>query len=100
MYILRCRPFTSAELNTVSVSLVAGLYITTYGLGIYALNLLIGFLSPASDPDTDGPTLPTSRDDEFRPFVRRRVPTRVSSAAYYTRLSRQPCLYLYEKSLV
>ena len=49
----------------------AGWYIITYGLGIYALNLLIGFLSPATDPETEGPTLPTSKDDEFRPFVRR-----------------------------
>lgn len=49
----------------------AGWYIITYGLGIYALNLLIGFLSPASDPEAEGPTLPTSKDDEFRPFVRR-----------------------------
>lgn len=52
---------------------LSGWYIITYGLGIYALNLLIGFLSPASDPETEGPTLPTSKDDEFRPFVRRFV---------------------------
>ena len=50
----------------------AGWYIITYGLGIYALNLLIGFLSPQLDPETEGPTLPTSKDDEFRPFIRRR----------------------------
>lgn len=49
----------------------AGWYIITYGLGIYVLNLLIGFLSPQADPEIDGPTLPTSRDDEFRPFIRR-----------------------------
>lgn len=55
----------------VRVYLINGWYIITYGLGIYALNLLIGFLSPASDPETEGPTLPTSKDDEFRPFVRR-----------------------------
>ncbi|EOD36677.1 hypothetical protein EMIHUDRAFT_70641 [Emiliania huxleyi CCMP1516] len=53
------------------VYLINGWYIITYGLGIYALNLLIGFLSPATDPETEGPTLPTSKDDEFRPFVRR-----------------------------
>ena len=35
------------------------------------LNLLIGFLSPQADPETEGPTLPTSKDDEFRPFIRR-----------------------------
>merc|ERR1739845_57344 len=35
------------------------------------LNLLINFLSPAVDPDTeDGPVLPTS-DGEFRPFTRK-----------------------------
>jgi hypothetical protein len=47
-------------------------YIVTYALHIFLLNLLIGFLSPAIDPDSDGPTLPTSqKDDEFRPFARR-----------------------------
>ncbi len=60
----------------------AGWYIITYGLGIYILNQLIGFLTPASDPDVDGPMLPTSKDDEFRP-VRRppfspRAPRRAS----------------------
>jgi hypothetical protein len=48
-----------------------GWYIITYGLGIYVLNLLIGFLSPQVDPEAEGPTLPTTRDDEFRPFIRR-----------------------------
>jgi len=53
------------------VYLINGWYIITYGLGIYILNLLIGFLSPQADPETEGPTLPTSKDDEFRPFIRR-----------------------------
>ncbi|KAK3221757.1 hypothetical protein Dsin_008782 [Dipteronia sinensis] len=54
------------------VYLVEGFYIVTYGLGIYLLNLLIGFLSPQIDPEyTDGPLLPTHGSDEFRPFVRR-----------------------------
>lgn len=59
------------------VYLVQGFYIVSYGLGIYILNLLIAFLSPQVDPefqelaDGDGPTLPTRRSDEFRPFVRR-----------------------------
>jgi hypothetical protein len=53
------------------VYLINGWYIITYGLGIYVLNLLIGFLSPQSDPEIEGPTLPTSKDDEFRPFIRR-----------------------------
>jgi hypothetical protein len=56
-----------------------GYYIVTYGLGIYNLNLLIGFLSPRNDPESlrasndgdDGPSLPTSNEQEFKPFVRR-----------------------------
>lgn len=54
------------------VYFVEGFYIVTYGLGIYLLNLLIGFLSPQIDPEfSDSPTLPTRGSDEFRPFVRR-----------------------------
>merc|ERR1719158_76254 len=60
----------------VRVYLLQGFYVVSYGLGIYLLNLLIGFLSPAVDPDEvgddDGPMLPTRTDDtEFRPFVRK-----------------------------
>lgn len=55
-------------------------------LAIYLLNLLLAFLQPRFDPSLqddlladeieegtgdDGPTLPSQRDDEFRPFVRR-----------------------------
>ncbi|PRQ48055.1 putative retrieval of early ER protein Rer1 [Rosa chinensis] len=54
---------------------VQGFYVVSYGLGIYLLNLLIGFLSPQVDPEihdlSDGPSLPTRGSDEFRPFVRR-----------------------------
>ena len=55
------------------VYLLAGFYIVTYGLGIYNLNLLIGFITPQIDPETehDGPALPTKSDQEFKPFVRR-----------------------------
>ena len=53
------------------VWLLRGFYIVTYGLGIYNLNLLIGFISPQVDPETDGPALPTKSDQEFKPFVRR-----------------------------
>lgn len=57
------------------VYFVQGFYIVSYGLGIYILNLLIGFLSPQVDPEiqdlSEGPTLPTRESDEFRPFVRR-----------------------------
>ena len=48
-----------------------GFYIVTYGLGIFNLNLIIGFLSPQLDPETEGPALPTKGDQEFKPFVRR-----------------------------
>mmetsp|Transcript_8188 Transcript_8188/g.23386 ORF Transcript_8188/g.23386 Transcript_8188/m.23386 type:complete len:187 (-) Transcript_8188:145-705(-) len=58
-------------LYATRVYLKQGFYVVTYGLGIYMLNLLINFLSPAVDPDQeDGPTLPT-RDGEFRPFTRK-----------------------------
>ncbi|XP_015782635.1 protein RER1 isoform X2 [Tetranychus urticae] len=59
------------------VILLEGWYIVTYALGIYYLNLLIAFLTPKVDPALgdddldDGPSLPTSRDEEFRPFIRR-----------------------------
>ncbi|KAK9809067.1 hypothetical protein WJX72_008810 [[Myrmecia] bisecta] len=48
-----------------------GFYIVSYGLGIYNLNLLLGFLSPQVDPELEGPSLPSKNSDEFRPFVRR-----------------------------
>lgn len=51
-----------------------GYYVVSYGLGIYLLNCVLGFLSPMVDPDEEdgAPMLPTSTDDgEFRPFVRR-----------------------------
>ncbi|KAG0461036.1 hypothetical protein HPP92_021333 [Vanilla planifolia] len=56
------------------VYLLQGFYIVTYGLGIYLLNLLIGFLSPIVDPEIeglDGASLPTRGSDEFKPFMRR-----------------------------
>ncbi|KAJ9670642.1 hypothetical protein PVL29_026906 [Vitis rotundifolia] len=67
--------FAIAFIYIVRVYFVQGFYIVSYGLGIYILNLLIGFLSPQVDPEiqelVDGPTLPTRGSDEFRPFVRR-----------------------------
>lgn len=56
-----------------------GWYVICYGLAIYYLNLLIGFISPRADPslsmgdddDDLGPMLPTSANDEFKPFIRR-----------------------------
>ncbi|RWS25790.1 protein RER1-like protein [Leptotrombidium deliense] len=53
-----------------------GWYIITYALGIYYLNLFIAFLTPKIDPAMnddldDGPSLPTTNSEEFRPFIRR-----------------------------
>ncbi|CAM6094664.1 unnamed protein product [Calypogeia fissa] len=61
----------AAVLYCLRVYYVKGFYIVTYGLGIYILNLLIGFLSPQVDPESDGPALPTRGSDEFKPFIRR-----------------------------
>lgn len=46
-------------------------YIVTYALGIYNLNLFLGFLTPQMDPEHEGPVLPSKSDEEFRPFVRK-----------------------------
>jgi len=58
-------------LYALRVYLKQGFYIVTYGMGIYLLNLLIGFLSPAVDPESDGPVLPTTDKEEYRPFTRK-----------------------------
>lgn len=63
-----------AVIYMLRVYFVQGFYIVSYGLGIYILNLLIGFLSPKVDPELevlDGASLPTRGSDEFKPFVRR-----------------------------
>ncbi|KAJ9186560.1 hypothetical protein P3X46_002117 [Hevea brasiliensis] len=64
----------AAAIYMLRVYYVQGFYIVSYGLGIYILNLLIGFLSPKVDPELevlDGASLPTKGSDEFKPFVRR-----------------------------
>ena len=59
-------------LYCVRVYYAQGFYIVTYGLGIFLLNLFIGFLTPLEDADADGgPLLPTTETDEFKPFIRR-----------------------------
>ncbi|KAI4298331.1 hypothetical protein L6164_031904 [Bauhinia variegata] len=63
-----------ASIYLLRVFYVQGFYIVTYGLGIYLLNLLIGFLSPLVDPElepSNEPLLPTKGSDEFKPFIRR-----------------------------
>ncbi|KAK1234250.1 hypothetical protein PQX77_002557 [Marasmius sp. AFHP31] len=67
------------------IVLAQGWYIVCYAHAIYLLNLLLAFLQPKFDPslqedlladeiegggDSSTP-LPSQRDDEFRPFVRR-----------------------------
>ena len=51
-----------------------------YTLGIYLLNLFLAFLQPKFDPSIEQDTemedgaaggLPTKKDEEFRPFIRR-----------------------------
>ena len=66
-----------------------GWYIVTYALGIYILNLFIGFLTPQSreqqEEEADGLKLPTRDDEEYRPFERR-VPEFVFWCVYVTTL--------------
>jgi len=54
---------------------IGGFYIITYALGIYVLNILLAFLTPQIDPESEeaggAPLLPTKNDDEFRPFISR-----------------------------
>lgn len=62
----------------IRVYMLSGFFVVTYGLGIYLLNLLIGFISPQIDPETDEYVLPVrgggggpqSDNGEFRPFLR------------------------------
>ncbi|PIA52717.1 hypothetical protein AQUCO_01000528v1 [Aquilegia coerulea] len=64
----------AALIYVLRVYYVQGFYVVSYGLGIYILNLLIGFLSPKVDPELeslDGASLPTKGSDEFKPFIRR-----------------------------
>lgn len=55
----------------VRVYFLNGWFIVTYGLGIYLLNLFIGFLTPAIDPEAEGPLLPSQMKDGERIFTRR-----------------------------
>jgi len=69
---VRWAGFASAlALYILRIYVRQGFFVVTYGLGIYLLNLLIGFLSPAIDPETENAALPTSDREEFRPFTRK-----------------------------
>lgn len=59
------------QLFALRIWWLKGFYIVAYALGIFNLNLLLGFLSPQVDPALEGPTLPSKGNDEFKPFVRR-----------------------------
>ena len=66
------------KISMIFIYLLQGWYIVTYALAIYHLNLLLAFLTPKIDPamaeyeaEEDGPALPTSSNEEFRPFIRR-----------------------------
>ena len=66
----------AAAIYVSRVYYVQGFYIVSYGLAIYLLNLLIGFLFPMVDLELEaldqaGPTLPTRGNNEFKPFIRR-----------------------------
>ncbi|KAK4417517.1 protein RER1B [Sesamum alatum] len=59
-----------SSLYVVRVYVIEGFYVVSYALGLYIINLLIGFLSPQVE-FSDGLTLPTQGTEEFRPFIRR-----------------------------
>ncbi|KAK0407637.1 hypothetical protein QR680_003506 [Steinernema hermaphroditum] len=87
-YYLDClTPFTAVRwaiaISTIiifclRIFTIQGFYIVTYALFIYYLNMFLAFLTPRVDPaldfdseDEDGPVLPKSNNEEFRPFMRR-----------------------------
>ena len=55
------------QVYVLRVWILQGFFVVSYGLGIYILNLLIPFISP-QDEDS---LLPTAKDDEHRPFMRK-----------------------------
>ena len=59
-----------ALIYLIRISFLKGWYIVAYGLGIYNLNLIIGFLSPGGPRDA-GPHVTDEGNEEFKPFVRR-----------------------------
>eukprot|EP01059_Diplonema_ambulator_P035707 TRINITY_DN8527_c0_g1_i1.p1 TRINITY_DN8527_c0_g1~~TRINITY_DN8527_c0_g1_i1.p1 ORF type:complete len:184 (+),score=48.52 TRINITY_DN8527_c0_g1_i1:85-636(+) len=54
---------------------IQGFYVVTYALGIYLLKLLVLFVQPLVDPESEdddqGPGLPSLAGDEYKPFVRK-----------------------------
>lgn len=69
--------FACLAFYAIRVYIFSGFFVVTYGLGIYLLNLLIGFISPQIDPETEEYVLPVrggagpqTDSGEFRPFLR------------------------------
>lgn len=75
-----CKP-GEEEKPKVNLTSYPPMITVCYSLGIYLLNLFLAFLQPKIDPsltqdegleDGDaGSSLPTKKDEEFRPFIRR-----------------------------
>ncbi|EYU45180.1 hypothetical protein ABFS82_03G061000 [Erythranthe guttata] len=65
----------AAAVYVLRVYYLHGFFVISYGLGIYILNLLIGFMSPKVDPELEvldgGASSPTKDSYEYRPFTRR-----------------------------
>lgn len=83
-----------AAIYVLRVYYVQGFYVVSYGLGIYILNLLIGFLSPLVDPEmgnSEEALLPMKGSDEFKPFIRRLPEFKF----WYLNISVFNCHYLY-----
>uniref|UniRef100_A0AC35UA48 Protein RER1 n=1 Tax=Rhabditophanes sp. KR3021 TaxID=114890 RepID=A0AC35UA48_9BILA len=86
-YLDRLTPYTGIRWGIATVTLILfclrifslqGYYLICYALFIYYLNMFLAFLTPKIDPamdldsdEDDGPTLPSSNNEEFRPFLRR-----------------------------
>eukprot|EP00727_Mastigamoeba_balamuthi_P002087 m51a1_g11876 putative protein rer1 (183) ;mRNA; f:565037-565842 len=81
-----------ALLFLVRVRSLQGFFIVTYALGIYLLNLFIGFISPQVDPEEEA--LPTRLDDEFRPFIRHLPERKFWSRATRAILFAMVCTFL------
>jgi len=63
--------FCLLPLFLLRIYLAQGFYVVTYGLGIYLLNILINFLTPAVDPDKEeeGMSLPNKDGEQI--FIRK-----------------------------
>ncbi|KAK8791822.1 hypothetical protein WA158_005199 [Blastocystis sp. Blastoise] len=64
--------FIVLALYAIRIVTYQGFYLITYALGLYLLNLLLGFISPLKDPeDEEDSLLPNKETDEYKPFIRK-----------------------------